>query len=71
MFDFIADYLEIRRARSAPLWVAQLGANALTSCRRRFRRGRLEMLTHARVQQFSRGYDLTRVLQARDLEGCE
>ncbi len=65
VFDFIADYLEIARARSAPLWVAQLGASAVTFVPRRFRVGRLEMLTRARVQQFSRGYDLTRVLQPR------
>ena len=69
VFDFIADYLDVPRPRSAPLWVAQLGASAVTFVPRRFRVGRLEMLTRARVQQFSRGYDLTRVLQSRELEG--
>ena len=69
VFDFIADQLQIGRAGSAPLWVAQLGASAVTFVPRRFRVGRLEMLTRERVQQFSRGYDLTGVLQPRDLDG--
>ena len=62
VFDFIADYLHVGRAKTVPLWIAQLGASVVGVVPRRWRWGRLEMLTPARVLQFSRGYDLSAVV---------
>jgi nucleoside-diphosphate-sugar epimerase len=68
VFDFIADTLELPRAGSVPLWAAQIGATVASAIPRRIRKGRLAMLTRARVQQFSRGYNLSAVLDRTVLD---
>jgi len=68
VFDFVADALGLAHAGSVPLWAAHLGAAVASAVPRRFRKGRLEMLTPARVQQFSRGYDLSAVLDRSVLD---
>src|SRR5262249_35924223 len=61
-FDVIADRLRARRPRSVPCWLLQVGAMVAAMLPRSLRRGRLKLLTRARVQQYSRGYDLSGVL---------
>ena len=68
VFDVIADSVKLPRAGSVPLWIAQVGAGVVSVLPRVFRRGRLDMLTHARVVQFSRGYDLSAVLDRALME---
>jgi nucleoside-diphosphate-sugar epimerase len=71
VFDFVADTLGLSRAGSVPLWAAHIGATVAGAIPRRLRKGRLEMLTRARVQQFSRGYDLSAVLDRTALDDLE
>jgi UDP-glucose 4-epimerase len=68
VFDFVADSLDESRPGSVPLWATRLAANVVGVLPRPWRRGRLEMLTHARVVQFSRGYDLSGVLDRKLME---
>ena len=68
VFDELADGLHLPRPATAPLWMAQLGAFLVGAIPRQLRSGRLAMLTPARVQQFSRGYDLSAVLDRKQLE---
>jgi nucleoside-diphosphate-sugar epimerase len=70
-FEFAADYLGVPPPGSVPLWAARLGATLMSAVPQRYRRGRLDLLTRARVSQFSRGYDLSGVLDTRMLEEIE
>lgn len=71
VFDFVADTLGLSRAGSVPLWAAQMGAIVAGAIPQRIRKGRLEMLTPARVQQFSRGYDLSAALDRTALDSLQ
>jgi nucleoside-diphosphate-sugar epimerase len=71
IFDFIAEVLRLRPPGSVPLWLARAAAVMASTVPKRFRSGRLEMLTHARVQQFSRGYDLSAVLDQKTLAALD
>ncbi len=62
VFDFIADYLGAQRPSTIPYWPVSLAASLAALVPEKWRRGRLRLLTKARVQQYSRGYDLTGVL---------
>ena len=68
VFDELADGLHVQRPGTVPLWMAQMGALAVRLVPRGLRSGRLAMLTPGRVQQFSRGYDLSEVLDRDQLE---
>jgi nucleoside-diphosphate-sugar epimerase len=68
VFDCVADYLELPRPGSVPLSIVRLAAKVAGVVPRACRRGRLEMLTDARVLQFSRGYDLSGVLNRQLME---
>jgi nucleoside-diphosphate-sugar epimerase len=68
VFRLAADQLGVRPPKSVPLWAAQLAAAGVSVLPSRLRRGRLELLTRARVLQFSRGYDLSSVLDEPTLE---
>jgi 2-alkyl-3-oxoalkanoate reductase len=68
VFDELADGLHVPRPGTVPLWMAQVGALVVRAVPRRLRSGRIAMLTPARVQQFSRGYDLSAVLNREQLE---
>jgi nucleoside-diphosphate-sugar epimerase len=60
--DVLADRLGVPRPRSVPVWTARWAAGALSRLPARCRRGRLGLLTPARVRQLSRGYHLSAVL---------
>jgi nucleoside-diphosphate-sugar epimerase len=62
VFDAIADQLGVARPGSLPIWTARLGAAVVSRLPAGCRPGRLRLLTPARVLQFSRGYDLSAVL---------
>lgn len=71
VFDFAADCLRVRHPASVPVWIAQAGAAIAGTMPRSLRSGRFAMLTRARVQQFSRGYDLSAVLDRQMLGALE
>jgi nucleoside-diphosphate-sugar epimerase len=62
VFNFIADYFGVPRPRSVPALPLSLAARIVQWMPTRTRTGRLKLLTPARVAQFSRGYDLSLVL---------
>jgi nucleoside-diphosphate-sugar epimerase len=62
VFNFIAEYLGAPRPRSAPGWPLAIGASINELLPRIMKVGPLAMLTKARVRQYSRGYDLSGVL---------
>jgi UDP-glucose 4-epimerase len=63
IFEFVADYLGVRGPRKIPYSLMRLGAMVASSIPARLRVGSLELLTPARVTQYSRGYDLSKVLE--------
>jgi nucleoside-diphosphate-sugar epimerase len=68
VFSFAADQLGVDPPKSVPLWAARLAAAGVSVLPSQLRRGRLGLLTRARVLQFSRGYDLSSVLDRPTLE---
>jgi nucleoside-diphosphate-sugar epimerase len=62
VFEFIADYLGGKYPRKVPSSLARLGAMMASRIPETLRVGPLKLLTPARVTQYSRGYDLSRVL---------
>jgi hypothetical protein len=62
IFEFIADYLEVRDPREVPYSLLRLGAMTASCVPPRLRVGALKLLTPDRVKQYSHGYDLSRVL---------
>src|SRR5262249_47896238 len=68
VFGFIADRLGVQPPGNVPLWAAQLAAAGVSFLPKQLRRGRLQLLTRGRVLQFSRGYDLSAVLDRPALE---
>jgi nucleoside-diphosphate-sugar epimerase len=62
VFDFIADYLAVPRPKRVPQWAVSLTANLASLLPEPLRLGRLKLLTRARALQYSRGYDLSGVL---------
>jgi nucleoside-diphosphate-sugar epimerase len=62
IFEFIADYLEVRDPREVPYSLLRLGAMTASCVPPRLRVGPLKLLTPDRVKQYSHGYDLSRVL---------
>jgi nucleoside-diphosphate-sugar epimerase len=68
VFNELADGLNVPRPATVPRWMAQTAAQLVRVLPRQLRTGRVAMLTPARVQQFSRGYDLRAVLDREQLE---
>lgn len=68
VFDRIADLLGVPRARAMPALPFRVGAALVERLPVRLRRGRLGLLTKARVRQFTRGYDLSGVRSLVPLE---
>ena len=68
VFEFIANYLEAPSPRKVPYPLMRLGATIASSIPEQLRFGPLKLLTPARVTQYSRGYDLTKVLDHPLLE---
>jgi UDP-glucose 4-epimerase len=64
VFDFVADRLGVKRPSSLPATPLRLAAALVNLLPRRLRRGRLKLLTPARVRQYSRGYDLSGLLRS-------
>jgi nucleoside-diphosphate-sugar epimerase len=62
IFDYLAVLLHARPPRTAPSWIAYALASAVEVIPERLRRGRLRLLTKHRVLQYSKGYDLSGVL---------
>lgn len=61
VFTFIADYIDAPRPRNVPLWPLKIGAAVCEALPLVLRRGPLAMLTRARVEQYSKGYNLAGV----------
>ncbi len=68
VFDVITDAVGAPAPRSVPLWAMRAAATMVGVVPRRLRTGPLAMLTPARVEQFSRGYDLSGVLDRQCLD---
>jgi nucleoside-diphosphate-sugar epimerase len=67
VFHYLADFMGVARPRSMPAsiaWALALGAEMVPA---RFRKGRLKLLTKARVLQYSKGYDISGVLKSPPL----
>lgn len=62
VFDYIADYIGGKRPRKIPYWPLYLGSLIVELLPESFKVGRLKILTKARVMQYSRGYDLSGVI---------
>ena len=62
VFDFIADYLHLKRPGSVPVWAMYFLASVLEWLPHSLKVGRARLLTKARVTQFSKGYDLSGVM---------
>jgi nucleoside-diphosphate-sugar epimerase len=62
VFDFIADSLKVKRPSTLPYWALRLAATFVDLLPRKLRFGRLQYLTKWRVQQYSRGYDLSEII---------
>jgi nucleoside-diphosphate-sugar epimerase len=62
VFEFVADYLGADHPRKVPYSLVRLGAMMASRIPESLRVGPLKLLTPARVMQYSRGYDLSRVL---------
>jgi dihydroflavonol-4-reductase len=62
VLEFIADYLGVQLPRKAPYSLLRLGAMMASRIPEALRFGPLRLLTPSRVTQYSRGYDLSRVL---------
>ena len=58
----MADYLGVKRPGHVPYWPVSIAASMVGFLPRELRWGRLKFLTKARVLQYSRGYDLSRVI---------
>lgn len=63
VFEFVTDYLGVRRPRKVPYSLMRLGATMVSWIPAPLRVGSLKLLTPARVTQYSRGYDLSKVLE--------
>lgn len=59
VFYFMADYLGVKPPRHMPYLPLSLAASVVAFLPEKLRVGRLKLLTKARVQQYSRGYDLS------------
>jgi dihydroflavonol-4-reductase len=62
VFDYLAALLNTQPPRSAPSWLAYVLASIVERLPQRLRAGRFRLLTRARVLQYSKGYDLSGVL---------
>jgi len=62
VFYFIADYLGVKRPRHVPYWSLSIAASMIGFLPKKLRRGRLKFLTKARVLQYSKGYDLSNLI---------
>lgn len=63
VFNFLADRLGVPRPGRVPYPVALLACSLVGLLPAAWRPGRLRLLTRARVRQYSRGYDLSGVLE--------
>lgn len=61
VFDFIADQLNRPRPKRVPYLLVKVAADLCSLLPQSFLFGRLKLLTKARVQQYSKGYDMTGV----------
>jgi nucleoside-diphosphate-sugar epimerase len=71
VFDYIADEMGVARPRSVPALPLLVAANCIRWWPAHRRPGRLKLLTPARVLQYSRGYDLSQVLDLPRLSSIE
>lgn len=62
VFDFIADQLQAKRPQSIPAWPLSFAAALLSLLPESLKPGRLKLLTKTRVEQYSKGYDLSGVI---------
>jgi nucleoside-diphosphate-sugar epimerase len=62
VFDLIADECGVARPGRLPYWPVRLLAEVADRLPSWLRPGRLKLLTRARVRQYSRGYDLSGIL---------
>jgi nucleoside-diphosphate-sugar epimerase len=63
VFYHLADFMGVPRPRSMPASLAWILASVAEMMPERFRKGRLKLLTKSRVLQYSKGYDISGVLQ--------
>lgn len=61
VFDYIAEFMEFSRPKRIPYFIVWIAAEVLAFVPKAFLFGRLKLLTKARVQQYSRGYDMSGV----------
>lgn len=59
VFYFISDYLGVKRPRHMPCWPLSIAASIVGFLPKKLRFGRLKLLTKDRVLQYSKGYDLS------------
>jgi nucleoside-diphosphate-sugar epimerase len=62
VFDYLAELLGQPQPHSMASWIARAAASVACVLPASLRTGRLRLLTKARVQQYSKGYDLSGVL---------
>lgn len=67
IYDVLADKMHVSRPGSLPSWILYAMAIVAERLPEFCRRGRLSLLTTARVAQYSRGYDITGVLEPAPL----
>jgi nucleoside-diphosphate-sugar epimerase len=67
VFYFIANYLSVKPPRHLPYLPLSLAASVVDFLPNKLRLGRLKLLTTARVQHYSKGYDLSGVLNPPQL----
>lgn len=61
IFDFIADYLQVKRPRRLSYGLVRMATEIVRLLPKRMLVGRLKLLTRARVRQYSQGYDMSGV----------
>lgn len=67
VFYFIADYLGVKRPRHVPYWPLSVAASIVGGLPPLLRLGRLKLLTKPRVLQYSKGYDLSNLINPSPL----
>ncbi len=63
VFDFLADELGVQRPKTFPSYIAKILAVLTAAIPAKMRSGRVKLLTRARVDQYSKGYNLSAALQ--------
>jgi len=62
VFHFIADYFGVKHSCHVPYWPLFVAATIVGFFPEKMKFGRLKLLTKARVLQYSKGYDLTNLI---------